>query len=121
MSKAASRQPVSERLSQTVPDGKRLVVRDANGKKVIAYEAGATPDQQLLPGHTVELVDLASTQPPEIPEPFERFSPKLAIAALIELLGVKKEDLLAKADEIRLRDEADSGSKHDSGESEDDL
>ena len=117
MSKKQSTKPISERLYEVIPADKRLIVRDANGQKVMAFEAGDKPDQLLPPGHATELVDVASKPSAKIPEPFERLSPKLAIAALIELIGVKKEELITKADEIRLRDKADNENNHDSGKS----
>ena len=121
MSKKQSTKPIFERLNKIVPADKRLIVRDANGRKVMAFEAGDKPDQLLPPGHTTELIDVASKPSAKIPEPFDRLSPKLAIAALIELLGVEKKELIAKADEIHLRDKADSGNNHDSGKSENNL
>jgi len=121
MSKKQSTKPISERLNEVIPAGKRLIVRDANGRKVMAFEAGDKPDQLLPPGYTTELVDVANKPSAKIPEPFERLSPKLAIAALLELLGVEKETLIAKADEIRLRDKADNGNNHDSSKSENNL
>jgi hypothetical protein len=103
MSKSFSRQPVSERIDQMVPEGERLVVRDANGRKVIAFEAGDTPNQRLLPGHTVELVDAKPTPTPDPPDDFVRLPSRVAVEALMELVGVTRQELVAKAQEIRQR------------------
>lgn len=98
MSKAKT---VANRLQERVPDGKRMIVKDAAGRKVLAFEAGEFIDQALPPGHRTEMLDLPAPAVPGDVDPFVRIPPRLAIEALLELVGVSKTELVAKANEVR--------------------
>ena len=106
MSKATSHKPIGKKLKQSVPIGKRLIVKDARGRKVMAFEPGDTVDQQLPPGHTTELVNTKPVTLPTPVDPFTRITPKIAIEALMELVGVTKAKLVAKVNEIKERGES---------------
>ena len=106
MSKATFQNPIGKTLKQSVPIGKRLIVKDARGRKVIAFEPGDTVAQQLPPGHTTELVSVTPTPLPAPVDPFKRIQPRIAIEALMELAGVTKAKLIAKVNEIKERGES---------------
>jgi len=103
MSKMNVHRPTAEHVNQPVPMGKRLLVRDAAGRRVMAFEPGQTPDQKLPPGCTTELVDVRPVETPSPVDPFGRIPSRIAIEALMELTGVSKTDLVTKAQEIRGR------------------
>jgi hypothetical protein len=95
---------MTQLIEQTIPAGKRLVVRNARNEPVLVYEPGATVRQSVPGEFTTELVDLPSKPQPDEPIPaFDRLDPRLLLEALMELVGVTREEVEARAQQIEAR------------------